>query len=134
MGPYLSPVRIRRRSARLVRRLAPTLSVASAVLIALAGTTGPAQAGTLHEDADHAGSTVRAHDGGQTGRITPLAVSGPQGMDVSSWQGNVNWSAAWNNGARFAYVKATEGTVHQPVLRPAVQRLLQAGAGQRPAA
>jgi GH25 family lysozyme M1 (1,4-beta-N-acetylmuramidase) len=32
------------------------------------------------------------------------------GMDVSSYQGNVNWSAAWSNGARFAYVKATEGT------------------------
>jgi GH25 family lysozyme M1 (1,4-beta-N-acetylmuramidase) len=32
------------------------------------------------------------------------------GMDVSSYQGNVNWSAAYANGARFAYVKATEGT------------------------
>lgn len=25
-------------------------------------------------------------------------------------QGNVNWAAAYNNGARFAYIKATEGT------------------------
>ncbi|HEY3507393.1 MAG TPA: lysozyme [Actinocatenispora sp.] len=33
-----------------------------------------------------------------------------KGMDVSSYQGNVNWSAAYNNGGRFAYVKATEGT------------------------
>ena len=31
------------------------------------------------------------------------------GMDVSSYQGNVDWTAAWNNGARFAYVKASEG-------------------------
>lgn len=38
------------------------------------------------------------------------APPGVPGMDVSSWQGNVNWTAAWNNGARFAYVKATEGT------------------------
>jgi GH25 family lysozyme M1 (1,4-beta-N-acetylmuramidase) len=38
------------------------------------------------------------------------APAGLPGMDVSSYQGNVNWSAAWNNGARFAYVKATEGT------------------------
>ncbi|MEU3453461.1 lysozyme [Micromonospora sp. NPDC006766] len=38
------------------------------------------------------------------------APAGLPGMDVSSWQGNVNWQAAWNNGARFAYVKATEGT------------------------
>ena len=35
-----------------------------------------------------------------------------QGMDVSSYQGNVAWSTAWNNGARFAYVKATEGTTY----------------------
>ena len=38
------------------------------------------------------------------------AAGSVKGMDVSSHQGNVNWSAAWNNGARFAYVKATEGT------------------------
>ena len=35
-----------------------------------------------------------------------------QGMDVSGHQGNVAWSTAWNNGARFAYVKATEGTTY----------------------
>jgi beta-glucosidase-like glycosyl hydrolase len=33
-----------------------------------------------------------------------------QGMDVSSAQGSVDWQAAFNLGARFAYVKATEGT------------------------
>ncbi len=33
-----------------------------------------------------------------------------QGMDVSSYQGNVAWSTAYANGARFAYVKATEGS------------------------
>ena len=38
------------------------------------------------------------------------AASAVYGMDVSSYQGDVNWSAAWSNGARFAYVKATEGT------------------------
>jgi len=31
---------------------------------------------------------------------------------VSSFQGNVNWTAQWNAGARFAYVKATEGTYY----------------------
>jgi beta-glucosidase-like glycosyl hydrolase len=35
-----------------------------------------------------------------------------RGMDVSSAQGNVDWQAAYNNGARFAYVKATEGTTY----------------------
>ncbi|HVV12449.1 lysozyme [Amycolatopsis sp.] len=32
------------------------------------------------------------------------------GMDVSSHQGNVDWPAAWTAGARFAYIKATQGT------------------------
>ncbi|SFP90092.1 lysozyme [Amycolatopsis rubida] len=43
----------------------------------------------------------------------PQAAAAPAevpGMDVSGHQGNVDWKAAWNAGARFAYVKATEGT------------------------
>lgn len=35
--------------------------------------------------------------------------AGIAGMDVSGWQPAVNWSAEYANGARFAYVKATEG-------------------------
>jgi GH25 family lysozyme M1 (1,4-beta-N-acetylmuramidase) len=42
---------------------------------------------------------------------TPAVAAGSvRGMDVSGYQGNVNWSGAYANGARFAYVKATEGT------------------------
>jgi GH25 family lysozyme M1 (1,4-beta-N-acetylmuramidase) len=36
--------------------------------------------------------------------------AGLPGLDVSSWQGNVDWLAVAANGGRFAYVKATEGT------------------------
>ncbi|GAA1430127.1 hypothetical protein GCM10009616_13870 [Microlunatus lacustris] len=36
--------------------------------------------------------------------------SGVLGIDVSSWQGNVNWASHARAGKRFAYVKATEGT------------------------
>ena len=36
--------------------------------------------------------------------------AGIQGIDVSSHQFNVDWRNAWNQGARFAYVKATEAT------------------------
>lgn len=35
------------------------------------------------------------------------------GMDVSGYQPGVDWGAAYANGARFAYVKATEGTSYQ---------------------
>jgi GH25 family lysozyme M1 (1,4-beta-N-acetylmuramidase) len=34
------------------------------------------------------------------------------GQDVSGYQGNVNWSAQWNAGSRFAFIKATEGTYY----------------------
>ncbi|MHA7191139.1 GH25 family lysozyme [Arthrobacter sp. MDT2-16] len=36
--------------------------------------------------------------------------SGVLGVDVSSHQANVDWRGAWNQGSRFAYVKATEST------------------------
>jgi GH25 family lysozyme M1 (1,4-beta-N-acetylmuramidase) len=35
------------------------------------------------------------------------------GIDVSSHQGNVDWNYWWNQGKRFAYVKATEGTSYR---------------------
>jgi len=34
----------------------------------------------------------------------------PYGIDVSSYQGNVNWAQVKANGLAFAYIKATEGT------------------------
>jgi GH25 family lysozyme M1 (1,4-beta-N-acetylmuramidase) len=34
------------------------------------------------------------------------------GIDVSSYQGNVNWSAVRNAGVTFAFAKATEGTTY----------------------
>lgn len=58
---------------------------------------------------------------GRTGRTPSGAVSPDRtgsavlGIDVSSHQGNVAWSAHWAKGRRFAYVKATEGTgYHNP--------------------
>ncbi len=67
-----------------------------------------------HPELDWAGSQVAKHEphGNTTGGgITPLVTQTP-GLDVSSFQGSVNWSSAWANGARFAYTKATEGTYY----------------------
>jgi len=33
----------------------------------------------------------------------------PKGIDVSSYQGSVDWNAAIAKGVSFAYIKATEG-------------------------
>jgi GH25 family lysozyme M1 (1,4-beta-N-acetylmuramidase) len=65
-----------------------------------------------HPERDWMGSQVARHEP-PTGNvtITPLVAQTP-GLDVSGWQGNVNWASVAANGARFAYVKATESTTY----------------------
>ncbi|MFW6693907.1 lysozyme [Streptomyces sp. MAR4 CNX-425] len=117
-----SRVRIRPRTAR--RSLAAALATAATSLALVAGLTTPAAAAggdrlnpdphDIERGEAYMGAGVRLHEGtGATG--TPAdADAGPlatvEGVDVSSHQGNVNWSALWNSGVRFAYNKATEGT------------------------
>lgn len=43
---------------------------------------------------------------------TLAATTQIAGVDVSSWDGNVDWASRWSSGRRFAYVKATEGTTY----------------------
>ena len=60
-----------------------------------------------HPELDYAGSSLANRT------VTPVRAARPAGLpglDVSSWQGNVDWAAVAANGARFAFVKATEGT------------------------
>ena len=35
------------------------------------------------------------------------------GIDVSHWQGTINWTSVRNAGVQFAYIKATEGTSYK---------------------
>ncbi|WP_394846179.1 lysozyme [Pendulispora brunnea] len=62
---------------------------------------------------DHAaGSQIRLHEGrplSESEEEASLLATVP-GHDVSSHQGNVNWSTVAANGAKFVYIKATEGT------------------------
>ncbi|QFZ24699.1 lysozyme [Saccharothrix syringae] len=59
-----------------------------------------------------AGSQIALHEPGQPVAASELQTTGPTvaGMDVSSHQGDVDWQHWWDQGMRFAYVKATEGT------------------------
>lgn len=43
---------------------------------------------------------------------TWMPTFGVQGLDVSAHQPSVDWQQQWNMGARFAYVKATEGNYY----------------------
>ena len=61
-------------------------------------------------DDDYLGSTIRAHEGLRAFATPATTPSGPQGIDVSHFQGAVNWSLAAGSGVQFAYMKATEGT------------------------
>lgn len=48
------------------------------------------------------------------GVMTENAQAKPLGIDVSSFQGNVNWTAAYNNSnIRIGFAKATEGTSYE---------------------
>ncbi|MGZ2391727.1 GH25 family lysozyme [Pseudarthrobacter sp. PvP022] len=54
---------------------------------------------------------------GRTTLLSTEALStwkpeGIQGVDVSGWQTGIDWDAQFNQGARFAYVKATESTTY----------------------
>jgi GH25 family lysozyme M1 (1,4-beta-N-acetylmuramidase) len=46
-------------------------------------------------------------------RSSCTSPGGVAGMDVSNYQPSIDWSAAYNNGARFAIVKATEGITYK---------------------
>ena len=61
------------------------------------------------------GSQIRKHEGvaqmPQTVRPADIGIQATvAGIDVSGYQGNVNWAAQWNAGKRFVWTKATEGT------------------------
>jgi GH25 family lysozyme M1 (1,4-beta-N-acetylmuramidase) len=98
----------------LVRRAAVLAVAAGAAALAMAGPAGATPAGT-HPAQDRAGSTIRAHEQVGAADVGPADMSPlttVSGMDVSAYQGSVNWSTAYANGARFAYIKATEGTYY----------------------
>ncbi|KIK63283.1 glycoside hydrolase family 25 protein [Collybiopsis luxurians FD-317 M1] len=40
----------------------------------------------------------------------PRQLDGPKGIDVSHYQGTIDWSSVAANGIKFVFIKATEGT------------------------
>ncbi|MFC1415567.1 GH25 family lysozyme [Streptacidiphilus cavernicola] len=63
-----------------------------------------------HPGLDSMGSTVAAHETSLApAAVTPAAVPQLPGIDVSSYQGNINWTAVAPH-IDFSYAKASEGT------------------------
>ncbi|MET0135782.1 MAG: lysozyme [Kibdelosporangium sp.] len=109
------------------RRLLTTAAAVTATVLAIGASPAAAQTpdndrtsetDRMIRENDHPmGSQIAKHEGG-----TPMVVVRPEeagiqatvyGIDVSGWQGNVDWSAQWNAGKRFAYVKATESLTYR---------------------
>jgi GH25 family lysozyme M1 (1,4-beta-N-acetylmuramidase) len=72
----------------------------------------PAANHVTHPERDFMGSTVKAHEKVGAKVVTPN-VSGLPGLDVSGYQPGIDWNSVKANGARFAYIKATESTTYQ---------------------
>ncbi|MGI9093802.1 MAG: lysozyme [Mycobacteriales bacterium] len=116
--------RLRSRRSRVIPAgvvLAAAAGFALAPVLPAGATTHPAgmhrsgstsTAAMSHPERDFAGSTIPAHEpvarGGGGG--IHRAASGLPGLDVSGYQGNVDWGTVAADGAAFAYVKATENT------------------------
>lgn len=61
------------------------------------------------------------------GRFTPHRLS-VHGVDVSRWQGDVDWKKLRSQGANFAWIKATDGGDHlDPMFRKNWREAKQAG-------
>ncbi|MDQ3404444.1 MAG: lysozyme [Actinomycetota bacterium] len=103
------------------RGISRGLTAALAASALITGLTLPASATPPAETASNApnatmGSQIRKHEGGDAnnGRHPAPGIQATvSGIDVSSHQGNVDWQSHWNQGKRFAYVKATEGSTYK---------------------
>lgn len=113
-----------RRATVLVTAVATV--AAGGVLLPTAGAAAAAPStvpvADRHPDQDWMGSQVAKHmrtkaaaTPNSTGAAATMSgvVAQTPGLDVSSWQGNVNWSRVAADGAKFAIVKATEGTYYR---------------------
>ncbi len=67
-----------------------------------------------HPETDWMGSTVGAHEpaAATAPSVTPYSVPQLPGIDVSGYQGNLNWATIAPH-IDFVYAKATEGTSYQ---------------------
>ncbi|MGH3437895.1 MAG: lysozyme [Sciscionella sp.] len=114
-------------SRNTVRRTRTAAMIGGTAAALVMGSLAPAAASTSYREKppapnaarDHAmGASIRAHESGATaaqphtdGLHTGfLKVTQTPGLDVSHYQGAINWGTVASHGAKFVYIKATEGT------------------------
>ena len=111
-----------RQSPRALR-----LSLVGAVALLLAACAGGAP---LRMD-DGTGEGARPGAGNEHFSTLHPSQFAIHGIDVSRWQGNIDWNAVRASGVKFAWIKATEGGDH---IDPQVPRELGRREGRRRAA
>ncbi|HET9731965.1 MAG TPA: lysozyme, partial [Acidimicrobiales bacterium] len=66
-----------------------------------------------HPRADYMGATIASRPNAFIAPGVPtLLQAGTPGIDVSNWQGHIDWATVAAQGVRFAYIKATEATTY----------------------
>ncbi|CAM5526820.1 lysozyme [Streptomyces] [Streptomyces griseus] len=114
MLAYRSPSRRLKRSRGAL--LAGALGSAVALILTSPGTAAaapPSPDEPVRSGQAWMGAGTRIEQGlaaSAAGGVTPMDTSGVQGIDVSHWQGSINWGSVKAAGIDFAYMKATEGT------------------------
>ncbi|MGW1975792.1 lysozyme [Streptomyces sp. NPDC001889] len=98
------------RPRRSLLAAAGALLAVLSLLLTLPGSAGATD--TPPRGSAYLGMGVIEHDG-QGGLPRGNRAAQTEGVDVSSHQGNVNWSALWSSGVKWSYVKATEGTYYK---------------------
>ena len=88
--------------------------LAGALVSAALAAPTPAYAQPLaHPQDDYAGSQIAKHEGTAAPALLDVkADDDAMGLDVASYQGNVDWGAVARGGGSFAYAKATEGVTY----------------------
>lgn len=97
-------------SAADARPAAPSAPPAAQPSDAPRPTAAARRAGVQPGNAEMGWSQRAAAASESRARTAAPKITGVLGLDVSSWQGNVNWAAHKARGRSFVYVKATEST------------------------
>ncbi|CAL9394339.1 lysozyme [Streptomyces sp. Tu 3180] len=104
------------------RRTAAALGVLGTALALTAATAGGATAASeraedpvkIKPGQAYMGVGMKIHKSGSASAGTTAGILAPtdgvQGIDVSHWQGAINWASVRGAGIQFAWMKATEGT------------------------
>ncbi|MFO0548830.1 MAG: GH25 family lysozyme [Polyangiaceae bacterium] len=84
-----------------LKRWSRALPITAAVLLVGAAGCAPSSDPTIDEDAEETDDALR------------VCADGPtvQGIDVSYWQGNIDWSKVGASGVDFAIVRVSDGAV-----------------------